>query len=240
VPAALSWCVTTGPARRKGRPRSRVRLRPAGAPGLFPVSCRGGPSTWMVVNVESGQITPVGDEHTDECEAFDRIGSYWVEGARTCTRGTSFYRDWHTGEEQGDGVPGGELRQPYDLDTATLRRLGPQRRLYVVGSSRVLSRVRTGHKRPRYAIELRGPGIRTRRSRCSGRCARAPSRVAWRLARPRWFEVARLRARERQRLTWDMPMPATVVGSTTSRVYYTTPNHSNPSVLRDLKSFRWR
>jgi hypothetical protein len=37
-----------------------------------------------------------------------------------------------------------------------------------------------------------------------------------------------------------MPVPAKVLGSTNTRVYYTTPNRSNPQILEDVKSFRWR
>ena len=30
-----------------------------------------------------------------------------------------------------------------------------------------------------------------------------------------------------RRLTWNMPVPAKILGSTKTRVYYTTPNRSN-------------
>jgi hypothetical protein len=134
----------------------------------------------MVVNVKSGQITPIGGEHTDECEAFDQIGRYWLKGARTCTKGSIFYRNWHTAKEQGDSAPEAELHQPYDLDTTTLKRLGPPRRVFVVGSSRVLSQIQRGGKHARHAIELRGPGSTTRRFPCRGPCH--PSSIAGGLA----------------------------------------------------------
>jgi hypothetical protein len=194
----------------------------------------------MVVDVESGEMTPVGDEHTDECEAFGQIGRYWLLGAMPCNKGGSFYRNWQTGVEQGLGPEEGELRQPYDLDTPTLRALGPPRRVFVVGSSRVLSRLSTGRKRPRYVIELRGPGSRTRRFQCSGSCE--PISIAGGLAL--WLDRGNTQLQgyaltKHRRLTWNMPVPAPILGATNTRVYYTTPNRSNQT-LADVKSFRWR
>jgi hypothetical protein len=218
-------------------------------------SCRG-PNTWMVVDVESGEMTPVGDEHTDECEAFGQIGRYWLLGAMPCNKGGSFYRNWHTGVEQGLGPTEGELRQPYDLDTPTLSALGPRRRVFVVGSSRVLSRLSTGRKRPRYVIELRGPGspgskegdlpnqqappLPRRRFRCSSSCE--PISIAGGLAL--WLDRGNTQLQgyaltKHRRLTWNMPVPAHILGATNTRVYYTTPNRSNQT-LADVKSFRWR
>jgi hypothetical protein len=209
------------------------------------------------VNAKSGEVTPVGDEHTDECEAFGQIGRYWLSGAMPCNKGASFYRNWHTGMERGLGPEEGELRQPYDLDTPTLRSLGPPRRVFVVGSSRVLSRLSTGRKRPRYVIELRGPGspgskegdrphqqapaLPRRLFRCSGSCE--PVSITGGLAL--WLDrggtsLQGYALTKHQRFTWNMRVPAKVLGSTATRVYYTTPNSHNPQVLTDVKSFPWR
>jgi hypothetical protein len=231
---------STGRTRRSdvGRACDYVSV-PAGAAGLFLVGCSGPPSTWMVLESSTGQVTPVGDAQSASCEAFFAIGRYWLAGARPCSRGGIFYRNWHTGEVQEAGAVEGDPRVPVDLDTTYLATLGPSRTHFVVSGTRVLASVRGTHQRR--AIELSALDSRTRRFKCAGRCE--PTSIGGGLALWLDHDGSSLEGYEltkRRRLSWSMPDSATVIGSTATRVYYTTPNVSNPAVLRDLKSFRWR
>jgi hypothetical protein len=194
----------------------------------------------MVLDPSTGHVTPVGDAETASCEAFFGIGRYWLAGARPCSHGTYFYRNWHTGEEQDAGAAEGDPRLPADLDAKNLPALGVSpRAVFVVGEERVLARVRVGHPR-RSAVELSKLGSDTRRFKCASRCE--PSSIGGGLAL--WLDhdgstLEGYTFGKRRRLSWSMPVPATVIGSTATRVYYRTPNAAKPAVLSDVRSFRW-
>jgi hypothetical protein len=209
-------------------------LVPDGNAGLFLVKCAGAGDGYLVLNTRAGGVTPVGGE----CEEFGLIGRNWLEGASVCSHGAFIYRNWHTGQTSGESAVSGEPRTPFDLDTPDLRALGPQRADFVVGAPRVLSTVRTGSRRKRYAIELREPHHHKRLFRCLGRCY--PESLEGGLAI--WDDLpAGIRGyvlATHKRITLDLTDSA-IVGSTRQRVYYTTPSRSQ-RYLVDLKSISWR
>ena len=209
-----------------------------GVANAFLVNCSGNSTTWMVVDGASGRITQIADPQTATCEAFTRIGHYWIEGVEPCNKGAVFYLSRRTGHKHPSSALAGEPRLPQNLDAPHRPTIDDSpRTLFVTRGARVLSRV---DGRSRYAIELAGSAP-ARRFRCSGTCV--PASLDGGLALWLDSDGTILRGyvlRTRKRLSWNMPEFARVAGATARRVYYTTPSATDPQRLRNLKSFRWR
>ena len=170
---------------------------------------------------------------------YELIGSQWVEGTiDSGGRQVVIYTNWRTGETRSEGeAPSGEIRTPFDLDSANLDAVALAGDDFVVGSGLALEGLRS---RGRYSIHLMGRMDDKRLARCATECH--PVSMKGRLAL--WLEGESklfgytLRSPHR-RLEWRVSSTAILRGATARRIYYLTPSSSSPQ-FTDLRSFAWR
>jgi hypothetical protein len=219
--------------------RSCSRIVPIDASkGFFLISCGingpEGPETLPIVFDSLTGVTidlPPG--------VYDRIGTQWAEGAiDQGGREVVVYVNWHTGETYSEGeAPSGDVRTPFNLDSANLEAVALAAENFAVGSGMALEQVRD---RGRYSVHLMGRMDDKRLARCAHACEALSMKgglALWNDGPTKLFGYF-LKSPHRRR-EWRVSEDAVVRGATKQRVYYLTPSTSSPQ-FSDLRSFSWR
>ena len=179
--------------------------------------------SWLVLNARSLAIAHV---DSNPCLAFDRIGSYWLEGGDFCTgHGSVVYLNWRTGQKGGEGLTDGDERTPFDLDTSALDAIGPRHVDFVTGAHAALP----GGRRVALIAHSRVRQI----ARCHAPCEAVALKGGIALWTNGAGNIEGYALRTGKRFFWSLPEQPQVVGATTRRVYHMTG-------AGDLKSLRWR
>jgi hypothetical protein len=219
--------------------RSCRRVVPVDASkGFFLISCgingSQGPETLPIIFDSTSGTTidlPAG--------VYDRIGTQWVEGtAETGGGSVVVYVNWHTGETYSEGeAPEGEIRTPFDLDSANLDAVALAAKSFAVGSGMAIEQVRSGRK---FSIHLMGRMDDRRLASCAHACEPLSMKgglALWDDGETRLFGY-QLKSPHRRR-EWRVSDTAIVRGATKQRIYYLTPSASSPQ-FSDLRSFSWK
>jgi hypothetical protein len=218
--------------------RSCARILPIDAVnGVFLITCGingpEGPESYPIVfdtSTGTSVVPPAG--------VYDRIGTQWLEGTMDSGgRSVVVYTNWHTGEIRSEGeAPHGEVRTPFDLDTANLDAVALAAVNFAVGSGRALEQVRS---RGRWTIHLMGRMDDTRLTTCAHSCLPVSMKGGlglWDDGSTHLFGYG-LKSPHRRR-EWAVSDGAIVRGVTKNRIYYLTPSISSPQ-FSDLRSFSW-
>jgi hypothetical protein len=222
-----------------GLGRSCSRILPLDASkGFFLISCSiNGPEgpeiAYLILDTATGETSdlPPG--------VYDRIGTQWVEGTvESGGRSVVVYTNWRTGETYSEGeAPSGDIRTPFNLDSANLDAVALAAESFAVGGAQALERVRSGR---RYSVHLMGRMDDKRIANCAHKCEPLSMKgglALWQDGSTKLFGYP-LRSPHRRR-EWRVSDTATVRGVTKQRVYYLTPSTSSPQ-FSDLRSFSWR
>jgi hypothetical protein len=199
-----------------------------GAGGYFLINCpaQSGFATPFVLDAHKGKVQPVPGGVDITLEDFGQIGRHWLRGSDSSSgRPTTEYLNWRTGARRAFGEE--ELSVPRDLNSASLRPLGPPTAsvaVFAAGPYVVADEFRKGSGD---RIVLRPKNLPTRTlDRCRRGCSvlqAGGGLVTWASGpnRARGYVLRTGHSR-----TWSLPTGTEGVEHTTRRLLFSVRNRS--------------